>query len=151
MCRDTFRWVGGVLTNWQPIITKKIKVHGKYCGQLSCSMADFRPTLANLKILGRHDAPTLPSVHPCLCITRKCLYSKCYACFDMNLWNLKKKEKDVEQDEGRWNDAWNIFIIIIVEFLDALLRWANLYLVRIPWCTSGLENGSGDRRHFNSY
>ena len=42
----------------------------------------------------------------------------------------KKRERGVESER-------NIIIIILVEFLDALLRWATLFLVRIPLRTSG--------------
>ena len=43
--------------------------------------------------------------------------------------------------KGEWkrDHVWNIIMIVVVEFLDAHLRWATLYPVRLTSCTSGLS------------
>ena len=46
-----------------------------------------------------------------------------------------KELTNITERDGSWNI---IIMIVVVEFLDTLLRWATLYSVRIPSCMSGL-------------
>ena len=72
-CVETPSVGGGVLTNWPTITTKKIG-HRKYCGQLSCSMADFWPTFLRIWKYWGSSRPhsshphitALPQSHPVL-------------------------------------------------------------------------------------